>query len=140
MFAICSDNPHHKLDFEVGDFFTFGSPLALVLAYRKIAASSDKNSFIARPLVNQMYNLFHPTDPVAARLEPLISARFSLIPPVNVARYQKYPLGNGQPYHLRKYLIIISREKYQNRYIYLLHSDVLDEIEKLHPHPNNLQA
>ncbi|RLU17848.1 hypothetical protein DMN91_010086 [Ooceraea biroi] len=96
-----SDNPHHnKLDFEVGDFFTFGSPLALVLAYRKIAASSDKNSFIPRPLVNQVYNLFHPTDPVAARLEPLISARFSLIPPVNIARYQKYPLGNGQPYHL----------------------------------------
>ncbi|XP_032681683.1 protein retinal degeneration B isoform X3 [Odontomachus brunneus] len=96
-----SDNPHHnKLDFEVGDFFTFGSPLALVLAYRKIAASGDKNSFIPRPLVNQVYNLFHPTDPVAARLEPLISARFSLIPPINIARYQKYPLGNGQPYHL----------------------------------------
>ncbi|XP_012231454.1 protein retinal degeneration B isoform X4 [Linepithema humile] len=96
-----SDNPHHtKLDFEVGDFFTFGSPLSLVLAYRKIAASADRNSFIPRPLVNQMYNLFHPTDPVAARLEPLISARFSLIPPVNIARYQKYPLGNGQPYHL----------------------------------------
>ncbi|KAL0133524.1 hypothetical protein PUN28_000927 [Cardiocondyla obscurior] len=92
-----SDN---KLDFEVGDFFTFGSPLALVLAYRKIAASNDKNSFIPRPLVNQVYNLFHPTDPVAARLEPLISARFSLIAPVNIARYQKYPLGNGQPYHL----------------------------------------
>ncbi|XP_020294135.1 protein retinal degeneration B isoform X3 [Pseudomyrmex gracilis] len=96
-----SDNvSHNKLDFEVGDFFTFGSPLALVLAYRKIATSNDKNSFIPRPLVNQMYNLFHPTDPVAARLEPLISARFSQIPPVNIARYQNYPLGNGQPYHL----------------------------------------
>ncbi|KZC13276.1 Protein retinal degeneration B [Dufourea novaeangliae] len=95
-----SDFQHSKLDFEVGDFFMFGSPLALVLAYRKISTSSDKNSNINRPLVNQVYNLFHPTDPVAARLEPLISARFSLIPPVNVARYQKYPLGNGQPYHL----------------------------------------
>lgn len=105
---IFSDNQHHtKLDFEVGDFFMFGSPLALVLAYRKIAASSDKNSFIPRPLVNQVYNLFHPTDPVAARLEPLISARFSLIPPVNIARYQKYPLGNGQPYHLRMYYTCI---------------------------------
>ncbi|XP_029155985.1 protein retinal degeneration B isoform X2 [Nylanderia fulva] len=90
---------HNKLDFEVGDLFTFGSPLALVLAYRK-TASADRNSFIPRPLVNQVHNLFHPTDPVAARLEPLISARFSLIPPVNIARYQKYPLGNGQPYHL----------------------------------------
>ncbi|XP_011060769.1 PREDICTED: protein retinal degeneration B isoform X10 [Acromyrmex echinatior] len=90
----------NKLDFEVGDFFMFGSPLALVLAYRKITVSSDRNSFIPRPLVNQVYNLFHPTEPVAARLEPLISARFSLIAPVNIAEYGKYPLGNGQPYHL----------------------------------------
>lgn len=58
---------------------------------------------ITRPLCHQVYNLFHPTDPVAARLEPLLSARFSILPPVNIARYAKYPLGNGQPYHLRKY-------------------------------------
>ncbi|XP_069686277.1 protein retinal degeneration B isoform X6 [Periplaneta americana] len=89
-----------KLEFEVSDFFMFGSPLALVLAYRKISSTDDKNSPIPRPLVQQVYNLFHPTDPVAARLEPLLSARFSMLPPVNVARYQKYPLGNGQPYHL----------------------------------------
>lgn len=56
-----------------------------------------------RPGVSQVYNLFHPTDPVAARLEPLLSARFSMVPPVNIPRYQKYPLGDGQPYHLRKY-------------------------------------
>lgn len=60
---------------------------------------------ITRPSCLQVYNLFHPTDPVAARLEPLLSARFSILPPVNVARYAKYPLGNGQPYHLRKYTL-----------------------------------
>lgn len=87
----------------------FGSPLALVLAYRKISSSSDKAVEITRPNVSQVYNLFHPTDPVAARLEPLISARFSSLPPVNVARYQKYPLGNGQPYHLRKFSEITRR-------------------------------
>nr|CAD7413369.1 unnamed protein product [Timema poppensis] len=78
----------------------FGSPLALVLAYRKISSMDDKNTPIPKPTVQQVYNLFHPTDPVAARLEPLLSARFSMLPPINVARYQKYPLGNGQPYHL----------------------------------------
>lgn len=98
-----SENPHHcKLEFEVSDFFMFGSPLSLVLAYRKVAGADDKNTPIPKPAVGQVYNLFHPTDPVAARLEPLLSARFSMLPPVNVARYQKYPLGNGQPYHLRK--------------------------------------
>lgn len=44
---------------------------------------------------------------MAARLEPLLSARFSILPPVNIARYAKYPLGNGQPYHLRKFIDLI---------------------------------
>lgn len=57
---------------------------------------------IPRPGCQQVYNLFHPTDPVAARIEPLLSARFSMLPPINIPRYQKYPLGNGQPYHLCK--------------------------------------
>lgn len=88
-----------RLEFEVSELFMFGSPLALVLAYRKIS-TDDKTSSIPRPACGQVYNLFHPTDPAAARLEPLISARFSMIPPVNIPRFQKYPLGNGQPYHL----------------------------------------
>ncbi|XP_008190810.2 protein retinal degeneration B isoform X2 [Tribolium castaneum] len=93
-----------KFEFDTTDVFMFGSPLALVLAYRKIAATDEKSNTITRPSCVQVYNLFHPTDPVAARLEPLLSARFSILPPVNVARYAKYPLGNGQPYHLLEIL------------------------------------
>lgn len=87
-----------KLEFEVSDFFTFGSPLSLILASRKI--SDDKSRDIVKPPVQQVFNLFHPTDPVGSRMEPLLSARFTNLPPINVARYAKYPLGNGQPYHL----------------------------------------
>ncbi|KAB0792480.1 hypothetical protein PPYR_14439 [Photinus pyralis] len=93
-----------KFEFDVSDFFMFGSPLALVLAYRKMSSADEKNSNINRPNCVQVYNLFHPTDPVAARLEPLLSARFSIMPPINVARYAKYPLGDGQPYHLLEVL------------------------------------
>ncbi|XP_023026564.2 retinal degeneration B isoform X1 [Leptinotarsa decemlineata] len=93
-----------KLEFDVTDFFMFGSPLALVLAYRKISSNDDKCNSITRPACLQVYNMFHPTDPVAARLEPLLSARFSILPPVNIPRYAKYPLGNGQPYHLLEIL------------------------------------
>ncbi|KAK0074786.1 hypothetical protein PV325_007810, partial [Microctonus aethiopoides] len=89
-----------KLNYEVSELFMFGSPLALVLAYRKMSVIGEKSTNVVRPLVNQVYNLFHPTDPVAARLEPIISAKFSLLTPVNVARYQKYPLGNGQSCNL----------------------------------------
>ncbi|CAH0548016.1 unnamed protein product [Brassicogethes aeneus] len=67
-------------------------------------ANNAYQDSITRPSCLQVYNLFHPTDPVAARLEPLLSARFSILPPVNVARYAKYPLGNGQPYHLLEIL------------------------------------
>nr|XP_022903080.1 protein retinal degeneration B isoform X2 [Onthophagus taurus] len=96
-----STSEHHiKFEFEVSDFFMFGSPLALVLAYRKISSAEDKNSNISRPACNQIYNMFHPIDPVASRIEPLLSARFSMLSPVNVPRYAKYPLGDGQPYHL----------------------------------------
>lgn len=99
-----SEAAHMRLEFEVSDFFLFGSPLALVLAYRRLSAQDDKSGFISRPFCHQVYNMFHPTDPVASRLEPLISARFSILPPMNVPRYAKYPLGNGQSYHLLEIL------------------------------------
>lgn len=41
---ICFSDHQCKLYFEVNDFFMFGSPLALVLAYRKISSADDKNS------------------------------------------------------------------------------------------------
>ncbi|XP_059481583.1 protein retinal degeneration B isoform X2 [Neocloeon triangulifer] len=99
-----SNSDQNKLDFDVGDFFMFGTPLSLVLAYRKIVMAEDKTAPIPKPQSHQVYNLFHPSDPAAARLEPLISARFSMLPPVNIARYQKYPLGNGHPYHLLEFI------------------------------------
>jgi membrane-associated phosphatidylinositol transfer protein len=90
-----------KFEFETGDFFMFGSPLSIVLAARRL---TDSKVHIGKPRCHQVYNLFHPTDPIAARIEPLISARFSILAPVNIPRYAKYPLGNGQPYHLCKSL------------------------------------
>lgn len=90
----------NKLDFDVSDFFMFGSSLGIVMAYRKMLSFDDKNTPPPRPNCVQVYNLFHPTDPSAARIEPLLSARFSQLSPVNLPRYQKYPLGDGQPIHL----------------------------------------
>lgn len=94
-----SDSRLPRFDFEVSDFFMFGSPLAIVLAARRLTDSKSGNQ---KPHCTQVYNLFHPTDPIASRIEPLLSARFSMLAPVNIPRYAKYPLGNGQPYHLCK--------------------------------------
>ncbi|XP_067339676.1 membrane-associated phosphatidylinositol transfer protein 2-like isoform X2 [Channa argus] len=83
-----------KFDFEVTDFFLFGSPLGLVLALRKTVVPSIDVSAL-RPACQQVYNLFHPADPSASRLEPLLDKRFHLLPPLSVPRYQRFPLGDG---------------------------------------------
>lgn len=84
-----------KFDFEVSDFFLFGSPLGLVLALRKTVVPTLDVCHL-RPACQQVYNLFHPADPSASRLEPLLEKRFHLMPPFSVPRYQRFPLGDGQ--------------------------------------------
>ncbi|XP_029920715.1 membrane-associated phosphatidylinositol transfer protein 2 isoform X7 [Myripristis murdjan] len=83
-----------RFDFEVTDFFLFGSPLGLVLALRKTVVPLLDVSAL-RPACQQVYNLFHPADPSASRLEPLLDKRFHLLPPFSVPRYQRFPLGDG---------------------------------------------
>ncbi|XP_024113525.1 membrane-associated phosphatidylinositol transfer protein 2 isoform X1 [Oryzias melastigma] len=83
-----------KFDFEVTDFFLFGSPLGLVLALRKTVVPSLDVSAL-HPACQQVYNLFHPADPSASRLEPLLDKRFYLLPPFTIPRYQRFPLGDG---------------------------------------------
>lgn len=48
-----------------------------------------------RPACQQVYNLFHPADPSASRLEPLLEKKFHLLAPFSVPRYQRFPLGDG---------------------------------------------
>ncbi|KAF2821717.1 DDHD-domain-containing protein [Ophiobolus disseminans] len=91
-----------KLDFEVEDFYALGSPIGLfqMLKGRTIIARPSKPITIPKtpgdllddpfsataeeqshtfdittssPLCKQVYNIFHPTDPISYRIEPLIS-------------------------------------------------------------------
>ncbi|XP_030076077.1 membrane-associated phosphatidylinositol transfer protein 2 isoform X3 [Microcaecilia unicolor] len=83
-----------KFEFEITDFFLFGSPLGLVLALRKTVIPT-LDIFQLRPSCQQVYNLFHPADPSASRVEPLLEKKFHLLPPFNIPRYQRFPLGDG---------------------------------------------
>ncbi|XP_014443575.1 membrane-associated phosphatidylinositol transfer protein 2 [Tupaia chinensis] len=83
-----------RFDFEITDLFLFGCPLGLVLALRKTVIPS-LDVFQLRPACQQVYNLFHPADPSASRLEPLLGRHFHALPPVSIPRYQRYPLGDG---------------------------------------------
>uniref|UniRef100_G1SIE4 Membrane-associated phosphatidylinositol transfer protein 3 n=1 Tax=Oryctolagus cuniculus TaxID=9986 RepID=G1SIE4_RABIT len=84
-----------RFDFDVSDFFLFGSPLGLVLAMRRTVLPG-LDGFQVRPACSQVYSFFHCADPSASRLEPLLEPKFHLVPPVSVPRYQRFPLGDGQ--------------------------------------------
>ncbi|XP_034994743.1 membrane-associated phosphatidylinositol transfer protein 3 isoform X1 [Zootoca vivipara] len=88
-----------RFDFEVSDFFLFGSPLGLVLAMRRTVLPGLEASQV-HPACSQVYSLFHSADPSASRLEPLLENKFHLLPPFTVPRYQRYPLGDGRSHLL----------------------------------------
>ncbi|XP_064379054.1 membrane-associated phosphatidylinositol transfer protein 3 isoform X14 [Dromaius novaehollandiae] len=88
-----------RFEFEVSDFFLFGSPLGLVLAMRSTVLPGLDVCQV-RPACSQVYSFFHSADPSACRLEPLLEKRFHLLPPFSVPRYQRYPLGDGKSHQL----------------------------------------
>ena len=94
------DGGFAQFDFEVSEFFMFGSPLALVLAYRRVFSGEDRHCPPVRPACHQVYNLFHSSDPMAVRLEPLMNDSFKYLAPVKISRYSKFPLGDGEPVHV----------------------------------------
>ncbi len=66
-----------KLDFHVDNFFALGSPIAMFLTVRGIDKLSVDYSF---PTCESFFNIFHPFDPVAYRLEPLILPNIDVEP------------------------------------------------------------
>ena len=52
------------------------------------------------PLCDQVFNMYYPLDPCAARLEPLLARVASQLQPQQVPRYVHQPLGDAQPLDL----------------------------------------
>ncbi|KAM9294384.1 phospholipase DDHD1 [Gastrophryne carolinensis] len=74
------------LKFKVENFFCMGSPLAVFLALRGIRPGNSgvQDQILPRSICNRLCNIFHPADPVAYRLEPLILKHYSNISPVQI--------------------------------------------------------
>ncbi|NWQ77472.1 DDHD1 Phospholipase, partial [Columbina picui] len=89
------------LKFKVENFFCMGSPLAVFLAMRGVRPgnSGSQDHILPRTICNRLLNIFHPTDPVAYRLEPLILKHYSNISPV---RIHWYNTANPVPYEHMK--------------------------------------
>ncbi|XP_065852193.1 phospholipase SGR2-like isoform X2 [Euphorbia lathyris] len=73
-----------KLKFKVDTFFAVGSPLGVFLALRNVRIGIGKgkayweedNIIEEMPACQRMFNIFHPFDPVAYRVEPLVCKAF----------------------------------------------------------------
>uniref|UniRef100_A0A7N6F6V2 DDHD domain-containing protein n=1 Tax=Anabas testudineus TaxID=64144 RepID=A0A7N6F6V2_ANATE len=77
------------LKFKVENFFCMGSPLAVFLALRGIRPGNNgvQDHILPTSICKRLFNIFHPTDPVAYRLEPLILKHYNNIVPVQIHWY-----------------------------------------------------
>eukprot|EP00929_Paragymnodinium_shiwhaense_P066751 TRINITY_DN33530_c0_g1_i1.p1 TRINITY_DN33530_c0_g1~~TRINITY_DN33530_c0_g1_i1.p1 ORF type:complete len:662 (+),score=228.65 TRINITY_DN33530_c0_g1_i1:184-2169(+) len=69
-----------KLDFTPSALFTLGSPTAMFLH----CAGDTVEPGYKLPGGTRFFNLFHPLDPVAYRMEPLLAPEMAALPPVQV--------------------------------------------------------
>nr|GMD15513.1 Phospholipase SGR2 [Ipomoea batatas] len=73
-----------KLEFKVDTFFAVGSPLGVFLSLRNVRIGIGKGQEYweeekineEMPACRQMFNIFHPFDPVAYRIEPLVCKEY----------------------------------------------------------------
>eukprot|EP00929_Paragymnodinium_shiwhaense_P075165 TRINITY_DN38424_c0_g1_i2.p1 TRINITY_DN38424_c0_g1~~TRINITY_DN38424_c0_g1_i2.p1 ORF type:complete len:937 (-),score=272.60 TRINITY_DN38424_c0_g1_i2:76-2886(-) len=72
-----------KLEFDVENFFLMGSPLAAFVSI----ADTEHGATFRLPENTTSYNIFHPQDPVAFRLEPLIFCEEEAAEPPEVVAY-----------------------------------------------------
>jgi hypothetical protein len=103
---------------DIEDFYCLGSPVGLfqMLEGRKISARDfpsskasqrplDLHSYgvtglpdsTSSPKVRQLYNIFHPSDPISYRIEPLVSPSMAALKPQALPYTKKGIFGNVAP-------------------------------------------
>ncbi|CAK9810627.1 Phospholipase DDHD1 [Anthophora quadrimaculata] len=75
-----------RLQFPIENLFCLGSPLSVFLALRT-PSPSNKTDLMPQGLCKRFYNIFHWSDPVAYRMEPLLERGYSKIEPVLIPPY-----------------------------------------------------
>ncbi|KAJ0004977.1 hypothetical protein NQD34_011191 [Periophthalmus magnuspinnatus] len=68
---------YHTLDFEPVSFFALGSPIGMFLTVRGLERIEETYHL---PTCKGFFNIYHPLDPVAYRIEPLIVPDLDLKP------------------------------------------------------------
>uniref|UniRef100_A0A3Q3WFL0 Uncharacterized protein n=1 Tax=Mola mola TaxID=94237 RepID=A0A3Q3WFL0_MOLML len=68
---------YHSLDFEPVNFFALGSPIGMFLTVRGLEKIEETYQL---PTCKGFFNIYHPLDPVAYRIEPMILPDLELKP------------------------------------------------------------
>ncbi|KAK3573524.1 hypothetical protein QTP86_026035 [Hemibagrus guttatus] len=68
---------YHALDFSPVNFFALGSPIGMFLTVRGVEKLEDTYQL---PTCQGFFNIYHPLDPVAYRIEPMILPDIELEP------------------------------------------------------------
>ncbi|CAL8299732.1 unnamed protein product [Merluccius merluccius] len=68
---------YHALDFEPVNFFALGSPIGMFLTVRGLERIEENYQL---PTCEGFFNIYHPLDPVAYRIEPMIMPELDLKP------------------------------------------------------------
>jgi len=71
---------------QIENLFCLGSPLSVFLALRT-RTPSNRLDVMPQSLCKRFYNIFHWSDPVAYRMEPLLERGYSKIEPVLIPPY-----------------------------------------------------
>ena len=72
--------------FRIENFFCLGSPLSVFLTLRWRDPSNQEyhDHILPRSLCKYLYNVYHPCDPVAYRVEPIFMKFYSKVEPVHL--------------------------------------------------------
>eukprot|EP00656_Telonema_subtile_P009203 TRINITY_DN14316_c0_g2_i1.p1 TRINITY_DN14316_c0_g2~~TRINITY_DN14316_c0_g2_i1.p1 ORF type:complete len:268 (-),score=67.90 TRINITY_DN14316_c0_g2_i1:31-834(-) len=76
-----------RLDFSPSACIMLGSPVGALLASRRHEARSVAKQFEDVLMKTKYMNVFHPCDPVAYRLEPLIDPMLGGLDPIELSQY-----------------------------------------------------
>lgn len=78
------------LNFKVENLFCLGSPLGVFLALRGIRpqGKGSLDHIIPDGACKRLFNVYHPADPVAYRLEPLILKHYSTVKPLVIHSFE----------------------------------------------------
>uniref|UniRef100_A0A2C9K0T3 DDHD domain-containing protein n=1 Tax=Biomphalaria glabrata TaxID=6526 RepID=A0A2C9K0T3_BIOGL len=80
-----------SLPFQIENLFCIGSPLAVFLALRGIRphGTGSTDNILPTSLCKHIFNIFHPSDPVAYRIEPLILKHYTTIMPLAIHHFSE---------------------------------------------------